>query len=183
MGDLANLVLRLTFGSLLAGHGGQKLFGWFSGPGLEGTSGWVESMGLRPGRRWALLAGASEFGGGVLSALGLHFPLGPAATVGAMGMAIAKVHWGKPIWVTSGGAELPLINTAIAIALMLTGPGKLSLDELLGTRLPRWTMVPALALVAAGVYVGLQSSAQRQYAAGETSGAEPRAGREAARSA
>jgi len=36
-------------------------------------------------------------------------------------MATAKAHWGKPIWVPSGGAELPVTNIAAALALMLTG--------------------------------------------------------------
>ena len=66
--DLA--LLRLTLGSLLVGHGSQKLFGWFGGYGLAGTAGYMESLGLRPGRRWAIAAGLSEFGGGLLTLLG-----------------------------------------------------------------------------------------------------------------
>ncbi len=54
--NLALLVLRLTAGSLLAGHGAQKLFGWFSGNGLDGTARWLESMGLKPGKPWAMAA-------------------------------------------------------------------------------------------------------------------------------
>jgi putative oxidoreductase len=77
MSDLAALILRAVQGALLAGHGAQKLFGWFNGPGLQGTSGFMEMLGLRPGRPWAVLAGLSEFGGGVLTVLGLLNPLGP----------------------------------------------------------------------------------------------------------
>ncbi len=145
MSNLAALVLRVTLGSLMAGHGAQKLFGWFEGYGLEGTSGWLESLGLRPGRPWAVAAGLSEFGGGTLMILGFLNPLGPLGVIGAMSMAIAKVHplHEKPIWATSGGAELPLTNTAIATALMLNGPGKYSFDRALGVRLPR----PIVALV------------------------------------
>src|SRR5919204_3486187 len=126
MKNLALLILRLALGALMAGHGAQKLFGWFGGHGLQGTAGWLESMGLRPGRQWALLAGLSEFGGGVLTLLGFLNPLGPLAAIGAMGMATAKVHWGKPIWVTSGGAEFAITNAAIALALGLAGPGDFS---------------------------------------------------------
>jgi len=57
--DLALLILRLTVGGMLAGHGAQKLFGAFGGPGLRSTAGWLESLGLRPGKPWALAAGAS----------------------------------------------------------------------------------------------------------------------------
>ena len=138
MNDLAALVVRLVQGSLLAGHGAQKLFGSFGGHGLEGTSGFMEMLGLRPGRPWALLAGLSEFGGGVLTAVGLLNPLGPIGVIASMSMATAKAHWGKPIWGTEGGAELPVTNTAISTALLLSGPGKYSLDRALGIRLPAW---------------------------------------------
>jgi uncharacterized membrane protein YphA (DoxX/SURF4 family) len=110
-------------GGLLAGHGAQKLFGWFGGYGLQGTGGWLESLGLRPGSRWAALAGAGEFGGGVLTALGLLHPLGPMMMLGPMSIAVGKVHWGKPIWGTEGGAELPVTNMAVGLALAFTIPG------------------------------------------------------------
>ena len=59
----ALLIVRLVQGSLMAGHGAQKLFGSFSGPGLEGTAGFMEILDLKPGRPWAVMAGLSEFGG------------------------------------------------------------------------------------------------------------------------
>ena len=146
----------------MAGHGAQKLFGWFGGPGLKGTAKWLESIGLTPGQWSAMAAALSEFGGGTLTMLGFLDPLGPVATLGSMAMATAKVHWGKPIWVNAGGAEYPLVNMAIATALILAGPGTYSLDEALGTSLPRWVAIPSVALVAAGVALGLKTSAQRQ---------------------
>jgi len=138
MGNLAALVFRVVLGGLMAGHGAQKLFGSFDGPGLEGTSGFMEMLGLKPGRPWAALAGVSEFGGGVLTLLGLLGPVGPLGIIGSMSMATAKAHWGKPIWVASGGAELPVTNTALSLALILNGPGRYSLDRALGIRTPRW---------------------------------------------
>jgi putative oxidoreductase len=122
----------------MAGHGAQKLFGSFGGPGLEGTSGFMEMLGMRPGRPWAYLAGLSEFGGGLLTALGLLNPLGPLGVIGAMSMATRKAHWGKPVWVTEGGAELPLLNIAVSTALMIREPDRYSLDRILGIRLPAW---------------------------------------------
>ncbi len=136
--DTAPAIVRLAQGSLMAGHGAQKLFGSFGGPGLEGTSGFMEMLGMRPGRPWAYLAGLSEFGGGVLTALGLLNPLGPLGIIGAMSMATRKAHWGKPIWVTEGGAELPVLNIAISTALMIREPDRYSLDRVLGIRLPAW---------------------------------------------
>jgi len=149
--DVGLLVLRAVSGGLLAGHGAQKLFGWFGGPGPRGTAGLMEAIDMRPGDAWALAAGGSEFAAGVLTALGLCWPVGPIATIGPMGMAIGTVHRGKPIWVTEGGAELPVRYMAVAVALTLTGPGRLSLDRVLRVRVPG----PLVALTAAGVAGGL----------------------------
>lgn len=149
--DFATLALRLTAGGLLAGHGAQKLFGTFNGPGFEGTAGWFESMGIKPGQQWAMLAGASEFGGGMLTALGLFFPVGPIATMGAMAVGTRTVHKGKPIWVTEGGPELPITNMSIALALTLLGPGRHSLDRILGIHMPKGISIAVAGAVAAGV--------------------------------
>ena len=153
MRSLAVLIVRLVVGGLLAGHGAQKLFGWFGGAGIEGTAAWMESMRLRPGTAWARLAGGAELGGGLLTGLGFLNPLGPIAAMGAMSMAWAKVHLGNPVWSTKGGAELPLTNLAVLSALTLAGPGRLSLDSLLGIRVPRRLAVGALAGTLGAVYV------------------------------
>ena len=148
MVDLALLMLRGTLGTLMAGHGAQKLFGWFGGPGVKGTTGMMEHLGLKPGQQWTALASASEVGGGVLTALGLLNPVGELGILGSMGMATFVAHRGKPIWVTSGGAELPVTNMAIVAALLATGPGKYSLDYALNLHPPRWTVLPGIAAVA-----------------------------------
>ncbi|MGI5837044.1 MAG: DoxX family protein [Chloroflexota bacterium] len=153
--NLGKLILRMVTGLLLAGHGSQKLFGWFGGQGMEGTVGMVESFGLRPARRWAFLAGLSEFGGGILTSLGFLHPIGPIVLMAPMSMAIAKVHWNKPIWVAEGGGELPLTNIAVATMLMLSGPGRFSLDRLLGIRLG-WPITALVAVTtAAGIILGI----------------------------
>jgi putative oxidoreductase len=152
------LILRLTVGGLVAGHGAQKLFGWFEGAGIRGTSGWLESMGFRPGRPWAFLGGASEFVGGLLTMLGLLNPVGPLMAIGAMLMATFTAHRDKPIWVTKGGPELTITNSAALLAVALGGPGRASLDRALGVRIPRWLAIPGLALVTCAVYLGLRST-------------------------
>ena len=156
--ESAPMIVRLIQGSLMAGHGAQKLFGSFGGPGLEGTSGFMEMLGLRPGRPWAYLAGLSEFGGGVLTALGLLNPLGPLGVIGSMSMATRKAHWGKPIWVTEGGAELPVLNIAVSTALMIREPDAFSLDRVLGTRLPAWVgPVGLVGIILAVIYSELEA--------------------------
>jgi len=155
--DSGLLVLRLITGSLLAGHGSQKLFGWFSGPGLQGTAGWLESLGLKPGSMWAKVAASSEFGGGLLTSLGFLHPLGSLTALAPMIMATATAHRGKPIWVTAGGAELPVTNMAAALALILTGPGRFSLDRLFGIRLPRTLVIGAAIVEATMIIIGINN--------------------------
>jgi putative oxidoreductase len=165
MKSFAFLILRLTLGSLLAGHGAQKLFGWFGGRGLEATTQMLDSQGFRPARPWALMAGSGEFGGGLLTALGFLSPLGPLGVMGSMIMAATKFHdRNKPIWNTQGGPELPVTYLAMATALGVAGPGRYSLDKALGTCLPRWLFIPGLAGTLAVVGYGMYSSKQQQQA-------------------
>lgn len=99
-------------------------------------------------------------------ALGLLWPLGPLTAMAPMGMAVGKVHWGRPIWVTEGGAELPVTNMAIAASLAMTGPGRISLDRLLRLRTP-WPLTVLTAVgVAAGLALGLYISRERPEEAG-----------------
>jgi putative oxidoreductase len=84
------------------------------------------------------------------------------------------VHWGKPIWNTAGGAELPLTNMAAAAALAIAGPGRYSIDRMLGIRLPGW--IGFLGLIAIGVSLGrsLQPQMQQPQAPDERSELEAR---------
>ena len=75
---IALLIARLVLGGGMFAHGAQKLFGWFGGYGIKGTGGWMESMGFKPGNLFAAAAGLGEAGGGLLTALGIGGPLGPA---------------------------------------------------------------------------------------------------------
>src|SRR5215204_1908201 len=73
--------LRVVVGGAFAAHGAQKLFGWFGGPGPDALGQGFEQMGIRPGKRNAVIAGASELGGGAMIATGFLTPLGAAAIV------------------------------------------------------------------------------------------------------
>jgi len=160
--DLALLILRLTVGLLVAGHGAQKLFRWFGGGGPEQTAGWLASIGFRPGHVWAWLSGGSEFFGGVSLALGFLSPLGSIAVSASMLMAIWKVHWPK-VWASNGGFELPLAYLAVAVAVAITGPGLYALDTYLGIVVPGIITIVAIiiALVLWTVgFVGSSTSTQ-----------------------
>ena len=131
---------RAVFGGYLAAHGAQKLFGSFGGAGLDGTGELFDNIGLTPGRQMATLAGATELGGGVLTATGVLHPLGPVALASTMAVATA-VHRKAGPFATKGGYELPLTNLAFALVLATARPG-----HHIGRRLP----TPATALLVLG---------------------------------
>jgi putative oxidoreductase len=141
------LVTRVVFGSYLAVHGAQKLFGSFGGHGLEATAAGFESMGMRPGKPMAALAGASELGGGILTATGIAEPLGPLAIAGTMVVASA-VHRKQGPLSQNGGFELPLTNFALAIALLSSGSGRLRLGPSLPKSLTRIALIGGAGLAA-----------------------------------
>jgi putative oxidoreductase len=164
--------LRLFLGVLLFAHGTQKLFGWFGGYGLEGTGGFFEQVGHRPGRKMAALAGLSEAGGGALLVLGLLTPFAAAAIIGVMVVASVSVHGDKGLWATNGGYELPLTNAVIALALAFTGAGSFSFDNALGLGLSGWGWglgAVALGLIGAGVQLARR---ERMVETDETTDAE-----------
>lgn len=148
--DLGLLLLRLGTGGVLAAHGAQKLFGWFGGGGLSGTGEAMEAMGYTPGRRSALASGLAEAGGGTLLALGLATPAAGAAAAGSMTGATA-VHLPHGFFAQEGGYEYPASLGLTAAGLAVAGPGRISLDHLLGHTLNRDWMVPAALGVTAAV--------------------------------
>lgn len=144
---LGRLILRVTVGAIFVEHGTQKLLGWFGGAGPDGTGAFFESIGLRPGRPNAVLAGSSEVGGGVLLAAGLATPAAAAALLGVMISALRTAVWPEGIRAGTGGYEMLLAVAALAVAE--EGPGPWSLDAVLGQERsgPGW----AAAALGAGV--------------------------------
>jgi putative oxidoreductase len=120
--------MRGVIGALFVGHGTQKLFGWFGGPGLQGVSGMMDSLELRPPRRHAMAAGLSETVGGALLALGALTPFATSALTSIMVTAIRKVHAEKGPWNTEGGWEYNAVLIAALTALAEHGPGRPSID-------------------------------------------------------
>lgn len=150
--DIGLLLLRLVVGFTLAAHGGQKLFGWFGGYGLAGTGGWLESIGFRPGKVHAALAGSAELVGGLLLALGFLTPVGAALVIAVMVVAIVSVHLPKGFFVSAGGFEYNLVLLGAAAALAFTGPGAYSLDA--GQGLELAGSVAGVVAVLAGLVLG-----------------------------
>jgi len=128
------LALRVPVGIIFAAHGAQKLFAWFGGYGLGGTGQWMDSIGLSPGLVMALLAGGAEFFGGLLLVLGLLVRPASASLAVAMLVAIFAVHVDKGFFMSSNGYEYALALLAVAVSLLLSGGGRLSLDRALIAR-------------------------------------------------
>lgn len=131
--DLALTVIRVTVGLVIAGHGAQKLFGAFGGPGLERWHGAVASMGFAQPRVMATLAAFVEFFGGLMLAVGFLTPVVAAALAIDMVVAVIKVHWPKGMWVTNGGYEYTLVLFVALVMLGLAAPSAYSVDAVLGT--------------------------------------------------
>jgi putative oxidoreductase len=154
------LVLRVIVGLLFVGHGTQKLFGWFGGHGPEGTATFLGSLGYRPSRRMALVAGVTETLAGAMLALGFLTPVASAAIIGVMVNATVAMHLRNGLWNSNGGYELPLVYATVAAGLAFAGPGRWSVDRLIG-----FAPEPVLAgvgAIALGVVAGVIALATRE---------------------
>jgi putative oxidoreductase len=152
---IALLIARLVLGGGMFAHGAQKLFGWFGGYGIKGTGGWMESMGFKPGNLFAAAAGLGEAAGGLLTALGIGGPLGPALIVMVMIVAILTVHLKNGFWQANSGYELNTMYISGVLILAFVGFGPYSLDTALGidgmwTDSLRWIVLGVAVLLALG---------------------------------
>ncbi|WP_412501491.1 DoxX family protein [Shewanella chilikensis] len=130
----APLALRLPIGITFMAHGAQKLFGWFGGYGLEGTGQWMASIGLTPGYLMALMAGSSEFFGGLLLIIGMLIRPTSAVLAFTMLMAIVTVHLDNGLFMSNNGYEFGLALLAATVSLAISGAGKLSIDSMIARK-------------------------------------------------
>lgn len=135
--DLALLLLRASLGLMMAAHGYAK---FFRGGKIDGTAGWFDSMGMRPGKVHALLAASTELGAGLLLAVGLATSLAAAGIVGVMAVAGWTTHREK-FFILDNGWEYVYIIAVAAVAVATLGPGAVSIDHAVGldTTLDDWT--------------------------------------------
>jgi putative oxidoreductase len=174
--SIGTLAIRGVAGPLFVGHGTQKLFGWFGGHGLEGTGGFFESLGLRPGKRHATAAGAAEALGGALLTLGAFTPLAASMISGSMVTAIRKVHISQGPWVTNNGWEYNALIIATMMSVAEQGPGRPSVDAVV---CPNWKgsgwAIATLGAAVAGSYLVDALSEPAPDAEGTSTTADPAA--------
>lgn len=127
--NLALLILRLVVGPVFAFHGFAKIF---RGGRLEGTAGWFDSMGMRPGHLHARFAAFGELATGICLALGLLTSFAGLGLVALMSVAVWTVHRGHGLLITKDGWEYNLVLATIGVAVATMGPGEWSLDDALG---------------------------------------------------
>ncbi len=150
MDSLGLLAARLAVGLAYASHGAQKAFGWFEGPGLTGAGGYMESLGLKPGVRYATLASYGEIAGGMMIALGAGGPAGPAIVLSGMIVAAETVHKKNGFYAAKFGVEVNVLYSAAALAFASSGYGAFSVDRALGIdKHLRHPVTTALALAGA----------------------------------
>jgi len=126
--DFALLSFRCAIGAVMFAHGWNHLF---RGGKVQGTAGWFESLGMRPGIVHAWIASLAELGAGIGLVLGLLTPLCGAAVVGTMTVALITNHRGNGFFIFRPGEGWEYVMTLIAcgVALGVVGPGHWSLDE------------------------------------------------------
>src|SRR3989338_8300686 len=124
------LPLRLALGIVFLMHGAQKLFGAFSGPGIEGTQGFMASLGVVLPGFMGIVVAAVEFFGGLLVLLVLFTRYASLLIAVDMFFAFLLVHMKNGFFLPMG-YEFVFTLFLIAIALVLTGAGKWSLEKAL----------------------------------------------------
>jgi putative oxidoreductase len=135
-GTLVPLVLRLTLAIVMFPHGAQKVLGWFGGHGLRGTLGFFGSQGIP--LPLALLAIAAEFLGSIGLAVGLLTRVAAFGIACVMVVAVLTVHAKVGFFMNwfgtqkGEGFEFHLLAIGIAVALIIGGAGRWSLDALIG---------------------------------------------------
>ena len=136
----SGLVLRLGLGVVMFPHGAQKVLGWFGGYGLAATlEAFTGKMHIPA--IFAVLAILAESAGSLGLITGCLTRVAALGILCNMTVAVAMVHWPNGFFMNwSGkqageGFEYHLLAIAIAIALILTGGGKWSVDRVIASRI------------------------------------------------
>lgn len=134
--EVAMLPARAALGASMIYHGLGKL------RAPEPTGQYFESLGIRPGKPWALATGLAELTSGVLTVAGVGTRLASLMVLVTQARAIDKVHKSKGYDISKGGYEYNLALIAIALGMLVAGPGKPSVKSMLAHRFARRRRLP-----------------------------------------
>ncbi|MBI1827059.1 MAG: DoxX family protein [Planctomycetes bacterium] len=126
--DAGLLVIRVMIGIVLIYHGSQKLFGLFGGPGIPGFTQFLEKLQVPAPHIGAVLAACTEFFGGLLILTGLILRVVAVPVIFNMLVGFFTAHKGV-FDSQKGGGEYPLTLVIVTLGLLLTGPGRWSVNE------------------------------------------------------
>ena len=133
----SHLIVRLGLGVVFVAHGGQKVLGWFGGPGLKATiQTFQQYMKVPPPA--TVIAALTELLGGLAMVVGLLARPAALGLIVVMLVAIAKVHGPHGFFInfsgTPGkghGVEFNVVLIAMALSILIGGAGILSLDRVI----------------------------------------------------
>ncbi|BDG09939.1 DoxX family protein [Anaeromyxobacter paludicola] len=123
--DAATLPARMALGASMLYHGTGKL----RAEGRAQTGQFMESVGIAPGERWALATGIAETAAGAMALLGFATRPAALAVLATQAVAVWRVHARNGFDITKGGYEYNLALMAIALGLLVAGPGRFSAHE------------------------------------------------------
>ncbi|HEX8476317.1 MAG TPA: DoxX family protein [Pyrinomonadaceae bacterium] len=123
--------LRVALGLIFIAHGAQKVLGVWEGPGLSKFAANPAPFGLQPSWLWMGAAAFAELIGGILILLGFLTRLGAFAIAVIMLIAMFGVHWSGGFFLSNKGIEYTLALLGMALALLVSGGGRASVDETL----------------------------------------------------
>jgi putative oxidoreductase len=131
--DLGLLILRLGVGAILIGHGLQKALGVLGGPGLDGWSDSLSTMGFKYADILTYVSTIGQLAAGLLLVLGLFTPVAAAGALaylvtGLLAEAMAAHEEARLAQFLNDGHEYKVFLAAAVAALILTGPGRYGFD-------------------------------------------------------
>jgi putative oxidoreductase len=130
---LGLLILRVGLGVVLGAHGLQKLFGWWGGAGLSGFKNSLSDAGYQHADVLSYVSAGGEVVAGVLLVLGLFTPVAAAGALaflinGLLATISARPHSSTFSYFLPDGHEYQITLIVLAVAVILSGPGRYGLD-------------------------------------------------------
>ncbi|MEK6826001.1 MAG: DoxX family protein [Nanoarchaeota archaeon] len=124
--DWAYLLIRVALGIVFIVHGYMKLFG-----GILGTTGFFSSLGIPTAGFFAIVVAIVEFFGGIAVLLGIFTRIASALIFIDMLVAFILVHGKNGFLVSNNGFEFVFVLGLMAVSLIFSGAGKISLDKMI----------------------------------------------------